>query len=123
MQSLNTYGADEMSDAEKAADAHVKSLRETYPEIYPTDLERARSNFLAGYAAAQQWRPIGTAPRDGSRVLVKVGVSWPMFASFRILDMDEPPREEDSHHYKKEWRAARGNIVIPTGWLPLPQSE
>lgn len=106
-------------DAQKAAEAYLFLNRHSEDTRRDTFI----TGYLKGYSAAQTWRPIETAPRDGSRVLVRVGVSWPMFASFRILDMDEPPREEDLHHYKKEWRAARGNIVIPTGWLPLPPSE
>lgn len=112
-----------MSDeAEKAAEAHINKLQREHPDTYHSAL-RVKRDFLAGYSAAQTWRSIETAPRDGTRVAIKVGKNWAVFASFRIVDLIEPPREEDLHHYKKEWRDDNGAVRTPTGWLPLPPSE
>ena len=79
-----------MSEADKAAEAHVKKLIEDYPEIYPTDLDRAKSHFLAGYAAAQQWMPIESAPKDGRVIIVNDNsTSYPQFVAAKYLNGDE----------------------------------
>lgn len=60
---------------------------------------------IAELEAAAQWRPMDTAPRDGSRVLVGNGRNSPVFA--RFID--------------RQWRSdERLGIVRPSHWLPIP---
>ena len=106
-----------MSEADKAAEAHVKKLIEDYPEIYPTDLDRAKSHFLAGYAAAQRWRPIESAPRD-KRILVKTG------QDIYVAHWVKNPFTDD-----EAWLIATFGddgdqlLVKPHEWMPLPAAH
>lgn len=62
----------------------------------------------AGRAAAEGWRPIETAPKDGSAILTPEGITW---------------------WHKESWMSGRweccGNgdaftFMGPTHWMPLP---
>jgi hypothetical protein len=68
------------------------------------ELKEAKAR-IAELEAAAQWRPMDTAPRDGSRVLVGNGRNSPVFA--RFID--------------RQWRSdERLGIVRPSHWLPIP---
>jgi len=111
-----------MSDAEKAAEAHVKMLREFFPDIYPTNLDRAKSHFLAGYAAAQQWRELCDAPisdtmGDQHKLLLWVadgGFDREGDICFGVV------RQRHSGGIYAQAYGYSGNWKI-THWMPLPK--
>jgi len=106
-----------MSDAEKAAEAWM--LREYDANKDQTYLLGQLHNaYLAGYAAAQQWRPIESAPRDGTEILVWNKGNGLWAASFRFPRMGEP---QFGAHLAKEWRDSAGRWATPTKWMPLPK--
>jgi hypothetical protein len=54
---------------------------------------------------ADPWRPISTAPRDGTRVLLWDEQGVELIGSYRP---------------GSRWYTDRGDVVKPTGWMPLP---
>lgn len=72
------------------------------------------ANTIAAYIAAQSWRPIETAPRDGSWFLVWNG-NWVGVAKYR-----EPYDDTDPC---PSWEDESGHFITPqpTIWQPLPE--
>ena len=63
-----------------------------------------------------EWKPISTAPKDGTHVLVWSNGVGHWVASFRLPMRGEPQCEG---HYVKEWRDGGGRWATPTHWQPL----
>lgn len=72
-------------------------------------------------AEQAQWRPIETAPKDGTFVLACHVGPWaetyeqwraPMTVAWRGFHPNAPG--------KKQWRNSDGKPVGPTHWMPLP---
>ena len=64
------------------------------------------------------WKPIATAPRDGTAVLVSSKKDYsPYTACYR-----SPVRGENQYYVGVDdsWRNERGNTVHPSHWMELP---
>lgn len=112
-----------MSDeAEKAADKYVLELQQEHPDRYHSKYDVKR-DFLAGYSAAMQWRPMKDAPKDGTAILsiwdacdIPKCIAW--------MRADEPRYNVDKDGWYHTWDHYQlADADIPTGWLPLPPSE
>lgn len=113
--------------------ARLEQHARIHDEHVPFDSEQARwaadlraaAEVVRGASAQPQaagWRPIETAPRDGTRIMVSNGIGvwfaeWHQFASsgFRFADpwrsmMLNHDHIEHPHRYK-----------APTHWQPLPE--
>lgn len=77
----------------------------------------ATPGALRSSAGLGAWRPIETAPRDGTKVLAWNKGCGHWVASFRLPTYGEPQNES---HYVKEWRDGGGRWATPTHWMPLP---
>lgn len=72
---------------------------------------------------ASEWRPISSAPKDGTKVLVvslwaSTGRDYPYVAVWRgpsVFDNAQIQRGET-----KEWRGYNGQYSSPTHWVPIP---
>jgi hypothetical protein len=73
-----------------------------------------RSESSAGITRAQSWQPIGTAPRDGTLILI-----WPSKRSRNLAGVDtaywHQPGNPSAVGFWVSRYAAR-----PTHWMPLP---
>ena len=110
-----------MTDAEKAAEAHINKLQDGHPQYCGMERDIKR-DFLAGYAAAMQWRGIESAPRDGTAIIMLLdGSDIPH--SVRWICNGEIPGIDEDGWYMVWDHYHLGSADIPTGWLPLPPSE
>lgn len=81
----------------------------------PGTLERLATRALAA-AVAGEWRPIETAPTNGTQVLLcyrreDLGKHWPLVL---IAGMDS------QGYWVWQGRASRAYSAKPIGWMPLP---
>jgi len=104
-------------DPKALVKAHEKLNVTCHPELGATyDLRAAITAYLEALASAgagDGWRPIETAPKDGTRVelwhkspMVKVG-GWPVHGSWR-----------DYFPGQWSWRSDSGLYLEPTAWRP-----
>jgi hypothetical protein len=71
---------------------------------------------LLAAVETRQWQPIATAPKDGTRVLVRFATGCEV-ASYRSSTVGEPQWRT---HTSYEWRTSGGQWASPTHWMPLP---
>jgi len=65
---------------------------------------------------AEPWRPISTAPKDGTWVLI-----WCRVAKKKIkMARWHLPEEYDRREY---WKCQNGNEQMPTKWMPIPEPK
>lgn len=83
-------------------------------DIDREELARAIASALA--AAAPQWQPIETAPKDGSRILVVWG------RTVRLVHWHEAegPRGSRFANWLPDDKGAVLALEKPTHWMPLP---
>lgn len=82
---------------------------------------------LSGMAAAPQWQPIETAPRDSSKVLVgsfNVYGEWRTYMAWWRLPYEGAPDKQCSWCYEKDGTLLDASIHScgATHWQPLPAS-
>ena len=103
---LSAYGDDEVNKALIAKD------REQYLfyQGWQAALQRVAASLASSSQEGQGWKPMATAPTDGTKVLAageRDGVSWRLVV--RQLDRwDGWYTDPGKHHVK------------PTHWMPLP---
>lgn len=94
----------------EAAELHQRHADELSHEI-----ERMESE-----PRAQEWRPIESAPKDGSYVLLVNMNAKPNFRCLYIgayrFGLDREPWSPE-----KQWRDYAGKYATPTHWQPLPE--
>ena len=66
-----------------------------------------------------EWKPIETAPKDGTRILGWDG------CEVVTLDYQPPYRYPEHLEYKEIWYqesdSGRASVFYPTHWMPLPE--
>lgn len=61
-----------------------------------------------------EWLPIGTAPKDGTRLLLQFGHRMVCSGGYRLGQLGEPQQDV------RDWRSdCCGRFSTPTGWKPL----
>jgi hypothetical protein len=123
-----------MSDVKPATDDRIAAKRETWERLrYEAalevlarlDIEKARADAaerrVAELEAERQWRPIETAPKDGTRILLY----RPDVRGEHIEIMVEGYWSNlPGHSYGIGWRTPcfsfSGGKHDPTHWQPLP---
>ncbi len=79
-------------------------------------LESARDE-MAKWIEAQQWRPIETAPKDGTRYLACDGK--------KMWTRNQPPNcyagDWEWNQNRTQWRG-HADGLNPTHWMPLPEA-
>ena len=84
------------------------------------------ARLLRDLSAQAGWRPIATAPKDGTFVLL-AGPSGYTSTPLRVeVGMWDAPDETDSANYKGSWRTFAHDHFTdggdePTHWMPLPE--
>lgn len=95
----------------EAAD-HIESL---YAEALKMQAENERLK------AAQQWQPIESAPKDGTRILLffpnDVGV---ISGEWNFERFNANPKPHFTHDQEQRWGVRHMRANQPTHWKPLP---
>ena len=78
------------------------------------ELRVAASHAVVG----QQWQPIETAPKDGTRIIIFMGAPWARIVTVRWFDLWENWQEGDFPEDHEEYCGIGSEV--PTHWMPLP---
>jgi hypothetical protein len=89
----------------------------------PNEWHRTRARNAIAALDAAQWRPIETAPRDGTVIDVWLGNAEPGDVEFYCTPGTK--RACDWHWFRGKFRPRLGlqampTFVVPTHWRPLP---
>lgn len=100
------------------------SLRTVYPFLALSETGRVAAQMLRALAEQQeQWQPIETAPKDGTRILCVLSPYQAAIARWgcnRWLIL-EPDDFSDADDPDDQWRHYVMNTdYLPTHWMPLP---
>jgi len=111
------FAALEAVQVEPVAWLSIDSIGERYLCFSkPQDNDQVQSLYATPQQEAPGWKPIETAPTDGTFFLATDG------AMFKVLNW--PP-----NHYmgvwewndtRQQWRGAGDAYIAPTHWMPLP---
>jgi hypothetical protein len=72
---------------------------------------------------AMSWRPMNTAPRDGTHILIAFGQDWTSSAVYVRADGDNFPWKfiDSQGEGRPVLNGARDDEYGPSGWMPLPK--
>jgi hypothetical protein len=87
---------------------------------HPKDMESALRE-LQSLREQVRWRPMGEAPRDGTRVLLRLPNDYIACGAWnddRYAKKPRPYWDADNTHYMGKTYARERP---PTGWMPLPE--
>ncbi len=65
-----------------------------------------------------EWKPIETAPKDGTRVLLYGSLTWPNGISPQMDDIEPIVFEA---YYDHGWQGKGMYQPVPTHWMQMPQ--
>lgn len=102
-----------MTDSEIIAirDAHLPSQGEPFDCL-------AFARAVLDYA--QAWRPMESAPKDGTRVMLVWNDFGPTMGCWNTDKYAAKPRPYWSHDRERLLGTRSTRASAPTGWLPLP---
>lgn len=66
----------------------------------------------------EQWQPIETAPKDGTRIIIFLGSPWARIVTARWFDLWRNWQEGDFPEDRDEYCGIGSQV--PTHWMPLP---
>lgn len=90
---------------------------------YDTNHIKQQDARIEALEAAQQWQPIETAPKDGTRILLckqaGYGIAWAGLGYWfnREPCPHDPPCKPGAH---LGWTDGLDTYSTPTHWMPLP---